>query len=727
VDDAREVTPTSLVPVPAPLPPVPDGIEPSARAQSLLLRSCIALALLAGLPLLAIVVAIAAIAVNVVVYRSGWVIIPLMLAALVAVAAVGRVLLALARRPSVCNGEVEVLRELEPDLHALVADVARATSTRVPPRIVVIGDMNAYVREETRLVGLIPGRRTMAIGSPLFDILSLQELRAVVAHELGHFAGGDTRLGSVIGRTRAATVDAVASTGGVTGELFRVYLAFQLRISGGVSRHQEVVADHLMIRASSAAAASSALVKAEAAGAVFRRYLSLYVEPVVQSGMVPDIPGGFRCYVMSDSVQDALRSWVPQVVARHEYDTHPPLVDRLAAIRRIPTTHTADLGLDVPAARILRSASRWQEAASRAMLTPSLAGAPSVGWQESTERRVLATMTRLGEELDRSLERIGVAANFSGLASAARHDPFALVSQLRSERWPLVGEDPAPGLLNRAAEVYAWRNATSRGWSVRHSWDEPWHLVTEDGSKIMLRDHAAHCLAQESASLGASFETPSASRVPARRQPRSLHRSLPPPPATFAVLNDGAVRRRFRRDVLWFCNVTISPTSITVGKKEVRFDAIGGISVRLVDEGALAYKIIVRGADRRLVIRTGRADIGRGKREAHLADVAYIVDVLSSAAGPHIERSVVDDLRRGHPVTMGRTQLTREGITQGGSTIAWGDIVDVVMEPHGSRIVAAGDRSISVHSSVENVCFLGSIVGTMRAMARASLVSDSTS
>ena len=36
------------------------------------------------------------------------------------------------------------------------------------------------------MLGLVPGTRTLAIGTPLLDVLDVSELRAVLAHELGH-------------------------------------------------------------------------------------------------------------------------------------------------------------------------------------------------------------------------------------------------------------------------------------------------------------------------------------------------------------------------------------------------------------------------------------------------------------------------------------------------------------------------------------------------------------
>ncbi len=65
-----------------------------------------------------------------------------------------------------------------------------------------MADVNALVSDYGR-------RRVMVLGLPLIQVLTVSELEAVIAHEFGHYAGGDTRQAWVyrtrekIGRTLA--------------------------------------------------------------------------------------------------------------------------------------------------------------------------------------------------------------------------------------------------------------------------------------------------------------------------------------------------------------------------------------------------------------------------------------------------------------------------------------------------------------------------------------------
>ena len=83
----------------------------------------------------------------------------------------------------------------------MVRALADEVGTRPPDRIVMVNNVNAYVHEFGPLLGLLRGRRTLAIGAPLLDALDVSQLRAVLGHELGHFAGGDTKSGPIVYRT----------------------------------------------------------------------------------------------------------------------------------------------------------------------------------------------------------------------------------------------------------------------------------------------------------------------------------------------------------------------------------------------------------------------------------------------------------------------------------------------------------------------------------------------
>ena len=73
----------------------------------------------------------------------------------------------------------------------------------MPSEVYLTAEVNAWVMDRGGMMGF-GSRRVMGLGLSLLQVLSVSQLRAVVAHEFGHFHGGDTKLGPWIYKTRAA-------------------------------------------------------------------------------------------------------------------------------------------------------------------------------------------------------------------------------------------------------------------------------------------------------------------------------------------------------------------------------------------------------------------------------------------------------------------------------------------------------------------------------------------
>ena len=76
----------------------------------------------------------------------------------------------------------------------MLRDVAAKTEQEMPTEVFLLPEVNAWVAERGGLVG-IGSRRVMGIGLPLMETLTVAQLCAVLAHEFGHYYGGDTSLG----------------------------------------------------------------------------------------------------------------------------------------------------------------------------------------------------------------------------------------------------------------------------------------------------------------------------------------------------------------------------------------------------------------------------------------------------------------------------------------------------------------------------------------------------
>ncbi|MBR0831133.1 M48 family metalloprotease [Bradyrhizobium manausense] len=98
-------------------------------------------------------------------------------------------------RPSYRYGGTSIGRNDAPQLYAAVDDLKKTLD--VDPRIDVRLDdeVNAGAREARGLFGIIGNRRVLTLGVPLLALLGKDEVRAVIAHEMGHFSRRHGRLG----------------------------------------------------------------------------------------------------------------------------------------------------------------------------------------------------------------------------------------------------------------------------------------------------------------------------------------------------------------------------------------------------------------------------------------------------------------------------------------------------------------------------------------------------
>lgn len=227
-----------------------------------------------------------------------------------------------------------------PRLFAMLTTVAKATGQTMPSDVYLIPDVNAFVTSRGGFMGFL-SRRVMGLGAPLLQVLTVSEFKAVIAHEFGHYVGGDVGLGPWIYKTRGAIVRTVQNLG--EGSLlqlpFVLYANIFFKITFSISRHQEYNADRLAANTIGAKPLVEGLRKIHGAGMAFQSYWSQEVAPVLDSHFKPPLMEGFQKFLKAESVS----SFVAQEVAEHEksgkseaYDSHPSLKERIEAVRGLP-------------------------------------------------------------------------------------------------------------------------------------------------------------------------------------------------------------------------------------------------------------------------------------------------------------------------------------------------------------------------------------------------------
>ncbi|HZU57641.1 MAG TPA: M48 family metalloprotease [Actinocrinis sp.] len=242
---------------------------------------------------------------------------------------------------------VLVGREQAPELWEAVERLAQEVGTRPPSQIRLIGDANAMVFEESYLLGLMKGRtRVLYVGAPLLVGLDADELRAVLCHELGHYANNHTRLAALVYRGSASlqgTLDrlqAIRSNGGMSFAWIlhaplSQYARLYYRIALAVNRRQELEADAAAARIAGARTTGDALRSVHAIAASWTAFSSQVIAPMRRAGRLPDDPFSAYRAMLDDPYYrdqfDALRAATPKD-SDDRHDTHPALATRLKAL-----------------------------------------------------------------------------------------------------------------------------------------------------------------------------------------------------------------------------------------------------------------------------------------------------------------------------------------------------------------------------------------------------------
>jgi Zn-dependent protease with chaperone function len=129
--------------------------------------------------------------------------------------------------------------------------------------------------------------------------LTVPQLRAVLAHEFGHYANLDTRLGGVTMRGRQAVLHTVKVFGQgttrlhhVLGSLYVGYARMFLRTSQSMARRQELAADQVAARHAGRDTKAAALRALPLLTAAHAHYVETYAAMGTSLGALP--PAGSR-------------------------------------------------------------------------------------------------------------------------------------------------------------------------------------------------------------------------------------------------------------------------------------------------------------------------------------------------------------------------------------------------------------------------------------------------
>ena len=281
---------------------------------------------------------------------------------------------------------VSLTRAQAPALWRLVDEVARTVGTAPPDNLVLTPEPNCYAIE---VPVILPNQRvkgrTLCLSLPLLHLWDERELRAVVAHELAHFHGEDTRYSREYAPALRAAAEALETLRATLDRDARAVAVLPLLpifsftverftlATAAHSREREFAADGVAARVAGALPFATALLKVAVAPPAW----SLYLERAVENGATDPPPAGAAvAWLAAQAMQTPQPpDWLARERTAHPVDTHPPLHARLDA-----------LGVDL--------AQAW-----RATVPAAVPAAALVGPVDAIDRDLTSLIARLSQLL----------------------------------------------------------------------------------------------------------------------------------------------------------------------------------------------------------------------------------------------------------------------------------------------------------------------------------------
>lgn len=376
---------------------------------------------------------------------------------------------------------VPVTRTDAPELWSVIDAAAGAASVRAPESVIVVAEPTATLSEYARLLGLIAGRRDLYLGLPLLQAWDNANLRAAIAHEMGHYSPRLSRWAPMAYRGRLAigrTVPRI-SPRNPAAPLLRAYAELYRRVDTPVSHAQEFAADRIAAEFAGTAAATAVLRDRPALESLHRIFYAEYVGPGWRTGHVPDdVFGGFL-RVLAARADDIALARSREPVPPRPWDTHPSRADRQAALLAADAIEVTAVG-----AELVPDLPGLGRALQAVAFPPQ--GRTTVSWDDFFGAARAAEMER---EADAALGTLTRAAG-SPVANAGDVLDLAADGRLRKVAEAVFPELPPDDTAGRISELVtlllalaALRSGAAR-W--RHSWTGTAELVAADGSHLDL-------------------------------------------------------------------------------------------------------------------------------------------------------------------------------------------------------------------------------------------------
>jgi Zn-dependent protease with chaperone function len=245
-----------------------------------------------------------------------------------------------------------------PKLRDLISELSGKMGSQMPDSIILHVKSNFFVSEgKVNVFNGIAKGRIISISYPLLHVLSVNELRAILAHELSHFTGRDlvfNRFVSPVYKGANKYLEYISSVFNYRSRrpvilsipmilpnlLMKYYLRFFHKFNMKISREMEYRADYIASKVCGNENYKEALSKLISHGHVFNR--------LIDEQMTEKIVHGFQFENYFSYYREHIGSYKKQIEEslgkalsdnESEYATHPTLKNRIVNLPNVDTKY----------------------------------------------------------------------------------------------------------------------------------------------------------------------------------------------------------------------------------------------------------------------------------------------------------------------------------------------------------------------------------------------------
>jgi len=243
-----------------------------------------------------------------------------------------------------------------PRLHAAVAEVAGRVDTDPVDEIYIAPGSSIGVHQEGRgpfgMFGV--KKRVLTLGLSTMHYLTVDELKAILAHEYAHFSHADTFIHRFVYQVSLSIGSALEGMGASAGKLnyvnpffwfFVLYHKAYDLLSAGYSRSREFLADRMAAALYGSKVFESALTKVSTDGSLFEMTIYQNITGLLaeQKAFV-NMYSSFREFRDTQLNADERAKMYEKLLAEEGslFASHPTFKERIAALESLPPGPSAD-------------------------------------------------------------------------------------------------------------------------------------------------------------------------------------------------------------------------------------------------------------------------------------------------------------------------------------------------------------------------------------------------